>query len=68
MDALREEQAAAERERKKLRTALSNYLRRGQQINLKQSGFRRMEKCRQALQAIDRRGWDRSYHQRQFHD
>ena len=67
-DAMREEQEEAEIERKKVRSALSNFLRRGQEINFKQSGFRRMDRCRQALQAIDRRGWERSYHQRQFHD
>lgn len=32
------------------------------------SGFQRMLLCRQALEALDRRGWDRSYHQRYFHD
>lgn len=31
-------------------------------------GFQRMEMCRRALNALDRRGWDRSYHQRYFHD
>lgn len=67
-DAMREEQELKEADSRKLRSALSNYLRRGQQVNLKQTGFRRMELCRQALQAIDRRGWERSFHQRQFHD
>ena len=32
------------------------------------SGFQRMAMCRKALDALDRRGWDRSYHQRYFHD
>ena len=32
------------------------------------SGFQRMAMCRKALEALDRRGWDRSYHQRYFHD
>jgi hypothetical protein len=32
------------------------------------TGFDRMNTCRKALEAIDRRGWDRSYHQRLFHD
>jgi hypothetical protein len=31
-------------------------------------GFKRIEKCRQALAALDRRGWTRSFHQREFHD
>lgn len=32
------------------------------------TGFDRMNMCRKALEAIDRRGWERSYHQRLFHD
>jgi hypothetical protein len=68
MDAVRDAALAAEAERRQLRPALSNFLRRGRQRNTQESGFRRMDRCRQALQAIDRRGWERSYHQRQFHD
>ena len=32
------------------------------------NGFARMQACRRALAALDRRGWDRSYHQKLFHD
>jgi hypothetical protein len=32
------------------------------------NGFARMEKCRTGLDALDRAGWKRSYHQRKFHD
>jgi hypothetical protein len=32
------------------------------------NGFQRIRKCRQALEALDRRGWQRSFHQRMFHD
>eukprot|EP00961_Rhodomonas_salina_P036716 493346-Rhodomonas_salina.1 len=32
------------------------------------NGFARMETCRRALEALDRRGWERSYHQKVFHD
>jgi hypothetical protein len=32
------------------------------------SGFERMAKCRRALEAIDRNGWERSFHQKEFHD
>ena len=32
------------------------------------NGFQRMLKCRRALEALDRRGWQRSFHQRMFHD
>jgi hypothetical protein len=31
-------------------------------------GFVRMQECRQALEALDGRGWQRSFHQRMFHD
>ena len=31
-------------------------------------GWARMQKCRQALDAVDRMGWQRSFHQKQFHD
>lgn len=32
------------------------------------SGFKRIALCRTALDALDRQGWNRSFHQRQFHD
>ena len=32
------------------------------------SGFQRIQKCREALEALDRQGWQRSFHQRLFHD
>jgi hypothetical protein len=31
-------------------------------------GFTRMEKCRMALDALDRAGWKRSYFQKKFHE
>jgi len=34
----------------------------------KQTGFSRMQECRDALTLLDDRGWKRSYHQRLFHD
>lgn len=37
-------------------------------IQEKSNGFKRMQMCRAALEAIDKGGWDRSFHQRQFHD
>lgn len=33
-----------------------------------QSGFSRMQECRDALALLDDRGWKRSFHQRLFHD
>ena len=32
------------------------------------SGMQRIEKCRRGLDALDRRGWNRSFHQRMFHE
>jgi hypothetical protein len=32
------------------------------------SAFQRMQMCRDALDGIDRHGWQRSFHQRLFHD
>jgi len=31
-------------------------------------GFAKMQACREALDALDRRGWQRSFHQRMFHE
>ena len=68
LDTLREAQAQKTIDQSILRPALSNFLRRNRKIDLRASGFRHIERCREALNAIDRRGWDRSFHQRQFHD
>ena len=32
------------------------------------NGITRVNECRKALEALDRRGWDRSFHQRLFHE
>jgi hypothetical protein len=32
------------------------------------SAFDRIKECRRGLEALDRQGWNRSYHQRQFHE
>ena len=32
------------------------------------NAFQRMQMCRDALEGIDRQGWQRSFHQRLFHD
>jgi hypothetical protein len=61
-----------ERERQHLvKTAFVSSLRRHLQSHVemqKASGFERMERCRQALSALDHSGWQRSFHQRQFHE
>jgi hypothetical protein len=48
------------------RTALQNCLSVAKKSDC--NGFKRMQKCRQGLEALDRRGWQRSFHQRMFHD
>lgn len=58
----------AERERRILRPALRNFMRKGGSLKEKSNGFKRMKLCQSALEAIDRGGWERSYHQRLFHE
>ena len=63
---------AQERENERLhrqrrRTAIQNYLHTGDRPD-ECNGFQRMQKCRRGLEALDRRGWQRSFHQRMFHD
>jgi len=41
---------------------------RAQRSNVQSSGFDRIANCRRALEALDKHGWQRSYHQRLFHD
>jgi hypothetical protein len=36
--------------------------------HVEKNGFWRMKRCREALQIIDENGWNRSYHQKLFHD
>lgn len=60
------EKDAADRQRAVRTSVIQNYLRTSNKKEC--NGFRRMLRCRQALEAIDRRGWLRSFHQRMFHD
>jgi hypothetical protein len=48
------------------RTTLQNCLTSARKVEC--TGFQRMQKCRHGLEALDRRGWQRSFHQRMFHD
>lgn len=65
-DRVTSEREAEEHRRSIKMTALQNCLFR---VRKKENtGFKRMQRCRQALEAIDRRGWQRSFHQRMFHD
>lgn len=65
-DRVSDEREAEDRRRSIKMTAIQNCLRRVQKGE--RNGFKRMQKCRQGLEAIDRRGWQRSFHQRMFHD
>lgn len=47
--------------------ALMRSYRTAQQAE-KASGWTRLARCRRALEALDRCGWQRSFHQRQFHE
>lgn len=60
------EKDAADRLRSLRRSAIQNCLMQAEKKEC--NGFKRMQKCRQALDAIDRRKWQRSFHQRLFHD
>jgi hypothetical protein len=53
-----------------VRTALDRHMRTQNQTaeEKKMNGFKRMQLVRDALAAIDRQGWDRSHHQRIFHE
>ena len=55
------------------RTALERHMlsanpQQGGEQALVLNGVQRIERCRSALDALDRRGWDRSFHQRLFHE
>ena len=65
-DRVAREEDQERRRRQVRRTALENCLSAVARQEF--SGFHRIKKCRQALEALDRRGWKRSFHQRMFHD
>jgi hypothetical protein len=50
----------------KLLTAMEAF--RAQRQQARSSGFDRMAACRRALETLDTQGWQRSYHQRLFHE
>ena len=66
-DALMEERARDQEDKGKARNALQKYLRQ-RSGNRARDGFVRMQQCRDALDALDRQGWQRSFHQRMFHE
>ena len=65
-DQVAKSKAEEARQRGIRRTTLENYMAVASKTG--SNGFQRMLRCRQALDALDRRGWQRSFHQRMFHD
>lgn len=57
---------AATTQKSVLLTALQ--ARRAQEAHSQSNGFQRIELCRKALEALDTKGWQRSYHQKMFHE
>jgi hypothetical protein len=48
-------------------SAMQVFCKRRQRVG-SMSAFERINMCRKGLEALDRQGWNRSYHQRQFHE
>jgi hypothetical protein len=48
-------------------SAMDQFCKRRQVVGT-MSAFERIDMCRKGLEALDRQGWNRSYHQRQFHE
>lgn len=48
-------------------SAMQVFCKRRQKVG-SMSAFERINMCRKGLEALDRQGWNRSYHQRQFHE
>ena len=49
------------------KTAIERHMGSFQTIE-NMNGIKRIQLCRQGLEALDRRGWNRSFHQRMFHE
>lgn len=50
-----------------VKTAIQRHMV-GHAVEQGMTGIKRVQRCRDALSALDRRGWDRSFHQRLFHE
>ena len=48
-------------------TAMQQFNKR-RKVDRNTTAFDRIAQCRRSLEALDRQGWNRSYHQRQFHE
>ena len=54
-------------EPQRMLTAMQQFNKR-RRVCCNVNAFDRIGQCRRALEALDRQGWNRSYHQRQFHE
>ena len=50
------------------KTAIDRHMVKTNNERVGMNGLKRIQLCRNALDALDRRGWDRSFHQRLFHE
>ena len=66
-DAILADKARIENDSGRARNALQRFLARATGSKAR-DGFTRMQQCRDALEALDRNGWQRSFHQRMFHE
>jgi hypothetical protein len=66
-DAMHEDKARQEEDKGRARNALQRFLMRTTGSKTR-DGFARIQLCRDALDALDRNGWQRSFHQRMFHE
>jgi hypothetical protein len=66
-DSVLAERARAAEERGRAQNALQAFFQRSAAEGCK-DGFARIRDCRLALDTMDRMGWQRSFHQRMFHD
>jgi len=53
--------------RRGISTAIQRHMQ-NDKVSEGMNGFKRIQLCRRALEALDKRGWDRSFHQRLFHE
>ena len=49
------------------RSAMEQFCRR-RKVCVGMSAFDRIQECRRGLEALDRQGWKRSFHQKEFHE
>jgi hypothetical protein len=55
-------------ERSVMSSGLQSRMKNKTAASIQETGFTRMQRCRDALAKLDSKGWKRSFHQRLFHD